>query len=153
MTDKGFIPVPPVIERRLRWTPVVPLLVFLGLLGAVGGGLGAYLVSGALVTITLVCLVAICFIVVMTVRSRTIIGLDGIRDRRPLTGEVLIPWSDITDAGVVGHPTRVVRIAWQGGRSRRTLSALREADGAPDGLGLDQLAAVIRHRAGLGEFS
>jgi hypothetical protein len=124
------------------------LLIICGLMDLIAGGLGLYLPSGGLLVIAIAMIGLICFVIAMTVRCRTVIGLDGIRDRRPLSAEIFIPWTDVKEIIVAAAGgRRLVTVARHSGSSDRRLSAIREGDVASDGLGFDELVAVIRQRA------
>ncbi len=147
MTEDFPATAAPTIERRLTWIPILPLLVGFSVMGVAAGGYAVHLASGRLLSIALALAAAIAFLMTMTVWSRTIIAMDGIRDRRPFAPEVFIPWNEVQEVVVTAQRQRTVKIIRHGRRWGRTLSAIRDGDVAPDGLGFDELIAVIRHRA------
>jgi len=147
MTEDFPATAAPTIDLRMTWTPILPLLGGFSVMGVTAGGYGVYLASGRLLSIALALAAAIAFLVAMTVRSLTVIAMDGIRDRRPFAPEVFIPWSEVQEVVVTAQPRRTVKVIQRGRRWGRTLSAIRDGDVTPDGLGFDELIAVIRHRA------
>ncbi|MDX6740896.1 hypothetical protein [Actinocorallia sp. A-T 12471] len=135
----------PVIERRLSWRPVLPVMVVFLAGGVCCGVLGVLRESGALLVVACVLGAAVAFLVAVTLGSRTVVGADGVHDRRPWSPEVFVAWSEVEDVVVSGRRSRVVALTRRGRRGR-TLSAVRDGDQAGDGLGFDGLVAVIRHR-------
>ena len=85
------------------------------------------------------------FLFAATTRALTEIGPDGIRNRA-LVRTVFVPWSDVAEVVVSEGPSRTVRIMRHGG-ARMTLAAVPDSDLQVDGLGLDDVADVVRERA------
>nr|BFE30379.1 hypothetical protein GCM10010200_026300 [Actinomadura rugatobispora] len=123
------------------------LVIALGLLGGVMVALSG--VSPGFPVVALVALVAVGFLVAVTVRARTEIGPDGIRNR-PFRKEVFIPWDDITDVVGTESTPRIITVV-RAGKEPVTLAAVRDDGSAPDGIGFDDLVALIRERARGGE--
>jgi hypothetical protein len=141
--DSAPRPVPPVIVRRLRLDPVRGLLLVLtpvGVLAAVSAVVHPVMAVAAVLFLGLAG-----FLFAATKRALTEIGPDGIRNRA-LVRTVFVPWSDVAEVVVSAMPSRTVRILRPGG-ARMTLAAVRDSDLQVDGLGLDDVADVVRDRA------
>ncbi|XVQ09928.1 hypothetical protein ACQP1W_46680 [Spirillospora sp. CA-255316] len=134
---------PAVVVRRLGWKPVRGLVLVLAVIGVVL--LALAWVWTALLPVALAALAGAGFLVAVTVRARTEIGPDGIRNR-PLRKETFIPWDDITDVVGMESAPRVITVV-RAGKDPVTLAAVRDDGTAPDGLGFDDLVALVRERA------
>ncbi|MGH3382778.1 MAG: hypothetical protein ACRDP6_49435 [Actinoallomurus sp.] len=135
--------VPPVIVRRLHLAPVRGLILVLTLAGVIAALLAVVHPVLTLATVFFLGLAA--FLFAATKRALTEIGPDGIRNRA-LVRTVFVPWSEVSEVVVSETLSRTVRIV-RPGRARMTLAALRDSDIPVDGLGLDDVADVIRERA------
>jgi hypothetical protein len=138
-------PVPAVVVRRLSWTPIRPLLFGLVFLGVICAALVGVHVMLGLAAVFLLGLAAL--MCVLTLRSRTEIGPDGIRNRA-LRADVFTPWADVRGVTVSESSPRTVQVDRHSGPTV-TLAAVRDIDVPADGLGLDDIAELIRQRAGL----
>ncbi|GAB2850871.1 hypothetical protein GCM10022221_57770 [Actinocorallia aurea] len=137
---------PPLLERRLSWRPTLPLIAAFAVLGAAAGAAAVRLESGELLFLALFCAVGIGFLVVVTLGARTVVGVDGVRDKRPFAAELFIPWDEVTDVVVAGQRTRVVALTRRS-HGPRTLSGIRDGDPPVDGLDFAGVVAVLRARA------
>jgi len=135
--------VPPVIVRRLHLAPVRGTILVLTPAGVIAALLAVVHPVLTLAAVFFLGLAA--FLFAATKRALTEIGPAGIRNRA-LVRTVFVPWSDVSEVVVSETPSRTVRILRPGG-ARMTLAALRDSDIPVDGLGLDDVADVIRERA------
>lgn len=141
--DSSTRPVPPMITRRLQPAPTRALLLGLAAFGVLAG---LYAVVHPVVALAAAFFLGLAaFMFVATRRALTEVGPDGIRNRA-LGRTVFVPWSDVTDVVVSGTPSRTVRVMRREG-GRMTLAAVRDSDVHADGLGLDDVADVVRGRA------
>ncbi|MBE1534251.1 PH domain-containing protein [Actinomadura algeriensis] len=142
------------LERRSAWAPGA-IAVLVGVLFAGLGASAADKDGGLFLTILLgvvgVPLVVLGMVVVVGVwRARTEIGPDGVRNRA-LFAEKFVAWDEVR--GVTGTDTapRVITLVRDGGR-KVTLAAVRDDGTAPDGLGFDDIAELVRARASVPEY-
>lgn len=146
--DPESVP-PTVVERRLSLRPALSLVIVLSVIGVLCGVLAV--ASAWLVAPAAFCLGLAAFTVVATVRARTLVGPDGVHNRA-LRRRVFVPWAEIADVTVSATPPRTVKVVRHDG-STTVLAAVRDADVPPDGLGPDDIADLIKERAGVAEVA
>lgn len=141
-------PVPSVIVRRLRLAPARGFLLFMIALGVLAALYAVIYPVAALLAVLF--LGPAGFVFVATRRALTEVGPEGIRNRA-LMRTVSVPWSDVTEVIVSGgSPHRTVKVVRRDGE-RMTLAAVRDSDLQVDGLGLEDVADVIRERSSVTE--
>ncbi|WP_143220280.1 PH domain-containing protein [Actinomadura sp. CNU-125] len=137
------------LERRSAWAPGA-VAAFVGVVFAVVGVSAADEDGGLFLTIVLgvvgAPLIVLGFMVVVGVwRARTEIGPDGVRNRA-LFAEKFVAWDDVRGVSGTDTAPRVITLVRDGGRNV-TLAAVRDDGTAPDGLGFDDIAELVRARA------